>query len=274
MNKTVLITGSSSGIGKGTAKYFQEKGWNVIATMRTPEKEEELTQLENVLVTKLDVTDQTSIQNAVSEGIEKFGKIDVLVNNAGYGAFGPLEAFTRESMMRQIETNFIGVLDVMRAALPHFRANKNGTIINISSVGGVVTFPLNSLYHATKFAIEGVTESLVYELRDLGIKAKIVEPGGVATDFLGRSFDFNNDENLREYQPMMQKIMKAFESMGDNASNMATPTDAGAVIYEAATDGKNQIRYLIGEDAPMYLSAKFDNSEEDYIENTRKMYGI
>ena len=274
MSKTVLITGTSSGIGKGTAKYFQEKGWNVVATMRTPEKEEELTQLENVLVIQLDVTDLESVDRAVKAGIEKFGSIDVLVNNAGYGAFGPLEAFSWEAIMRQINTNLIGIINTTRAVLPHFRANKEGVIINVSSVGGKVTFPLNSLYHATKFAVEGLTEGLVFELQDLGIKAKIIEPGGVATDFLGRSFDFNNDETLTEYQPMMQKILGAFENMEDSRDKMATPKDAGAVIYEAATDGKDQIRYLVGDDASMYLSAKFDHSDEEYITNTRKMYGI
>lgn len=273
-NQTVFITGASSGIGKGTAKYFQENGWNVIATMRTPEKEKELIKLDNVLVTRLDVTNLESIYGAVNDGIEKFGRIDVLVNNAGYGAFGPLEAFSREGIQRQINTNFIGVIDVTRAILPHFRANKNGVIINVSSVGGKVTFPLNSLYHATKFAIEGLTESLVFELQDLGIRAKIIEPGGVATDFLGRSFDFNNDENLVEYQPMMQKIMKAFEHMGDSRDNMATPADAAAVIYEAAIDNTNKIRYLVGNDAQAFLSAKFDATDEEYIANTRKMYGL
>lgn len=119
MNKTVLITGASSGIGKASAKFFQEKGWNVIATMRTPEKEEELTQLDNVLVSRLDVLDVDSIDNTIKTGIEKFGKIDVLVNNAGYGAYGPLEAFKRESIVRQFNTNVIGLMDVTRAMPPH-----------------------------------------------------------------------------------------------------------------------------------------------------------
>ena len=131
MNKTVLITGASAGIGKETAKYFQEQGWNVIATMRTPEKEEELIALDNVMVTRLDVTDPDSINAAVAAGIEKFGQIDALVNNAGYGAYGPLEAFPRENIVRQFNTNVIGLLDVTRAVLPHFRENKSGTIVNI-----------------------------------------------------------------------------------------------------------------------------------------------
>jgi NADP-dependent 3-hydroxy acid dehydrogenase YdfG len=160
MNKTILITGASSGIGKDTSKLFQLKGWNVIATMRSPEKELELTKLDNTLVVRLDVLELDSIQNAVEEGVQRFGKIDVLVNNAGYGAYGPLEAFPRESVLRQFNTNVIGLLDVTRALLPHFRKNKNGVIVNISSIGGKMTFPLGSLYHGTKFAVEGISEAL------------------------------------------------------------------------------------------------------------------
>jgi NADP-dependent 3-hydroxy acid dehydrogenase YdfG len=121
--KTILITGSSSGIGKETAKYFQSKGWNVIASMRSPENEQELTKLANVLVTKLDVLDLNSIHETVEKGILKFGKIDVLLNNAGYGAYGPLESFSREKILRQFNTNVIGLLDVTKAVLPHFRKN-------------------------------------------------------------------------------------------------------------------------------------------------------
>lgn len=164
MNKTILITGASSGIGKITAKYFQEKGWNVVATMRTPEKEEELIPLDNVLVTRLDVQDSASIKDAVSAGIEKFGKIDVLLNNAGYGAYGPLEATPMEKIRRQFNVNVIGLMETIKAVLPHFRANKDGIIINISSIGGKMTFPLGSLYHGSKFAVEGLSEALSFEM--------------------------------------------------------------------------------------------------------------
>mgnify|MGYP001171534671 FL=1 len=145
MPKTILITGSSSGIGKVTAKLFHEKGWNVIATMRTPEKERELTALENVLVARLDVQDHTSIHDAVQLGIKRFGKIDVLLNNAGYGAYGPLEATSIEKIRRQFDVNVIGLLDVTKAILPHFRQNKDGMVINVSSIAGKMAFPLGSL---------------------------------------------------------------------------------------------------------------------------------
>lgn len=249
MRQTILITGASSGIGKETAKYFQSNGWNVIATMRNPKKEIELTNLENVLVTKLDVLDLSSINQAITIGIQKFGGIDVLLNNAGYGAYGPLESFPREKILRQFNTNVIGLLDVTRAILPHFRENKKGMIINISSMGGKITFPLGSLYHGTKFAVEGISESLRYEVEQFGGKVKIIEPGAIATDFAGRSFDFNHDEKLTDYKHIVNKISTAFPKMIENAS----PTDiVTKVIYEAATDGSNRLRYLVGKDAKMF----------------------
>jgi NADP-dependent 3-hydroxy acid dehydrogenase YdfG len=249
MKKTILITGASSGIGKDTAKYFQSKGWNVVATMRSPENEKELKALDSVLVTKLDVLELNTIDDAIENGIKRFGKIDVLLNNAGYGAYGPLESFPREKILRQFNTNVIGLMDVTRAILPHFRQNKNGIVINISSMGGKMTFPLGSLYHGTKFAVEGISESLRYEMEQIGCKVKIVEPGAIATDFAGRSFDFNHDENLKEYQNVVNKIMTVFPTMIKSASPVNI---VSKVIYEAATDGKSKLRYMAGKDAKMY----------------------
>ena len=131
MTKTVLITGTSSGLGRATAKLFQAKGWNVIATMRSPEQEAELTQLENTLVTRLDVQDPASIQSAVQAGLAAFGRIDALVNNAGYGAYGPLEATPMEKIRRQFDVNVLGLLATTQALRPHFRANRSGVIIQL-----------------------------------------------------------------------------------------------------------------------------------------------
>lgn len=249
MKQTILITGASSGIGKETAKLFHSKNWNVIATMRNPEKETELYKLSNLLVTRLDVLDLDSIDNAIQQGIMKFGKIDVLLNNAGYGAYGPLESFPRERVLTQFNTNVIGLLDVTRAILPHFRQNKSGTIINVSSMGGKITFPLGSLYHGTKFAVEGISESLRYEVEQFGCRVKIVEPGAIATDFAGRSFDFSHDESLTEYKNIVAKITNAFPTMVKNASPASVVTN---VIFEAATDGKSKLRYMAGRDAKTY----------------------
>jgi NADP-dependent 3-hydroxy acid dehydrogenase YdfG len=149
MNKTILITGSSSGIGKATARLFHQRGWNVIASMRSPDAEAELTALPDVLVTRLDVEDPASITAAVEAGIARFGAIDVLLNNAGYGAYGLLEATSMAKIERQFGVNVLGLLAATKAVLPHFRARRSGTIVNISSIGGKFAFPLGTLYHGT-----------------------------------------------------------------------------------------------------------------------------
>lgn len=271
MNNTILITGASSGIGKATAKLFQAKGWNVIATMRSPEKENELTQLDNTLVTRLDVTDSPSIKEAVATGIEKFGLIDVLVNNAGYGAYGPLEAFPIEKIRRQFDTNVIGLLETTKAVLPHFRANKAGTIVNISSIGGQMTFPLGTLYHGTKFAVEGLSDALHYELEAFGVKVKIVEPGMIRTDFGGRSFDFVNDETMEEYQGTIQKLFAHWGGGGDIASD---PNVVSEVIWTAVTDGKNTLRYQAGVDAVEILNNRKALDDETFIGGMKQQMGL
>lgn len=271
MSKTVLITGSSTGIGRAAAKYFQEKGWNVAATMRKPENEEELTGLGNVLVTRLDVQDLDSIESAVNETIEQFGKIDVVVNNAGYGAFGPLEATPRENIVRQFEVNTLGLLDVTRAVIPHFRNNRGGTIINITSIGGKMAFPLGSLYHGTKYAVEGISEALHYELSEIGCMVKIVEPGAIKTDFAGRSFDFNHDPSLTEYQNVVDKFMALVEPMMANA---ADPVVVAEVIFEAATDGKDQLRYTAGDDAQVFMANRKEQDDETFMKGVRAMLDL
>ncbi|AFY37636.1 Estradiol 17-beta-dehydrogenase [[Leptolyngbya] sp. PCC 7376] len=271
MANTVLITGSSSGIGKATAKYFQEKGWNVIATMRSPQKETELTELENVLVTRLDVTDSESIESAIKAGLEKFGKIDALVNNAGYGAFGALEGFPIDKIRRQFDTNVIGLLETTQAVLPHFRQQKSGTIVNVSSVGGKMTFPLFSLYHGTKFAVEGISESLHYELEPIGIKVKIIEPGAIATEFAGRSFDFVNDESLSEYQDITNKLLGAFETIGSQSSPASVVAE---VIWTAVTDGTKTLRYTAGEDAKVFMANRKALDDETFINGLKEQFGL
>jgi len=271
MSKTILITGASSGIGKATAKLFYEKGWNVVATMRTPEKETELTTLDNVSVTRLDVLNSDSITQAIQQGIEQFGKIDVLLNNAGYGAYGVLEATPSDNIRRQFDVNVLGLLDVTKAILPHFRKNKAGILINISSVGGKMTFPLGSLYHGTKFAVEGISEALSFEMEAIGCKVKIVEPGVIKTDFGSRSLDFNNDESLIEYQKLVGKLFNSFESLADNASEASVVAN---VIYEAATDGTDRLRYTAGEDAKMLVANRKASDDKSFIQGIKDQFGI
>jgi len=271
MNKTILITGASSGIGRATAILFQAKGWNVIATMRNPEKETALQQLDHVIVTRLDVSDNASIQTAFEAGIQAFGSIDVLLNNAGYGAYGPLEAFSSEKIARQFNTNVIGLLEVTKAVLPHFRQHKKGIIINVSSIGGKLTFPLGSLYHGTKFAVEGISESLSYEVEQFGGQVKIIEPGMIATDFAGRSFDFTHDETMIEYQPIVGALMTALPVMVQHASPVSM---VAAVIFEAATDGKHQLRYTAGADAAMLVANRNLSDDATFMGGIKTQFGL
>ena len=273
MRKTILITGASTGIGRATTKLFQEKGWNVIATMRSPEKEEELDKLENVLVSKLDVLELDTIESAIAIGIETFGKIDVVLNNAGYGLMGTFESAKRESIMRQFGVNVQGLFDVTQKTLPHFRANKNGMFINISSVGGKMTFPLMPLYHSTKWAVEGFSESLRWELNQIGLKVKIVEPGGVATDFGGRSMDLQHNEELSEYNEFVGVFMQAMSAATDPA-NMSKPQQIAEVIYTAATDGKDTLRYRAGADAEQLLTARATMTDEEFFGMQKQKFGI
>lgn len=251
MTKTVLITGTSSGLGRATARLFYAKGWNVIATMRTPELETEFNSLDRMLVTRLDVLDTASIQQAVDAGITRFGHIDVLINNAGYGTYGPLEATSLEAIRRQFEVNALGPLATIKAVLPHFRERRAGSVVNISSMGGRVAFPLGTPYHGTKFALEGMSEALQYELGEIGVRVKLVEPGMIKTDFGGRSFDFNNDADLIEYQPFVQSVMSAF---GPIMAVGAEPEHIAEVVFKAAIDQTDQLRFEAGEKVALIRS--------------------
>lgn len=273
MKKAILITGASSGIGRATAKLFQEKDWNVIATMRSPEKETELNELSNVYVTKLDVLDLESIESAINKGIEKFGKIDVVLNNAGYGLMGTYESAKRESIIRQFGVNVQGLFDVTQKALPHFRKNKDGMFINISSIGGKMTFPLMPLYHSTKWAVEGFSESLRWEMAHIGVKVKIVEPGGVATDFGGRSMDMQHNSDLSEYNDFVGKFMEAMQAAMDPA-NMSKPEQIAEVIYTAATDGTDTLRYRAGADALQLLDARSKMTDEEFFAMQKQQFGL
>ena len=271
MKKTVLITGASTGFGKLTAKKFQQEGWNVIATMRSPEKETELIQLNNVLVNQLDVTDNESITKAVTEGLERFGKIDVLINNAGYGIFGPMEDAKEEQFRRQMEVNYFGLINVTKAVLPHFRNNKNGIIINYSSIGGRVTFPYTSMYHATKFAVEGLTESLQYELNPFGIHLKLIEPGAFNTDFANRSMDWVAIEEDNEYKPKLDAFLKAAEVMIQAGQD---PQEVADKTFEAATDNTSQLRYPVGADAAQLLIARSQMDDVQFKEMIAAQMGL
>lgn len=269
MKKVILITGASSGIGKAAAQYFAASDWNVIATMRSPEKETVLNLLDNVFVTGLDVQDPATISSAIEAGIARFGHIDAIVNNAGYGQFGIFEAMTPEQVYKQFDINVFGVMNTIRAILPYFREQKSGTILNVSSGAGKFTLPTISMYAASKFALEGFSEALSFELSALNIRVKIVEPGGTHTNFNAVSAGgFAYDESLSDYMPFMTAIGKMFNDM---ATASVTAEDVAAVIYKAVTDGTDTLRYPIGNaDFMQRLAARQELPDQEYIESIKK----
>lgn len=271
MSQTILITGCSTGIGKATALYFHEKGWNVVATMRTPEKGADLAALDNVLVTRLDVTDPASITAAVDATLERFGQLDALVNNAGYGAFGPLEATPIESIRRQFDTNVIGLLETTKAVLPHMRSRKSGVIVNISSVAGKMTLPIGALYHGTKFAVEGISESMQYELEAIGVRVVLIEPGAIKTHFGDTSIDISNDESLTEYQPLVQSFTNAIGSLMENASEAV---EVAEIIYESVTTETPKLRYPAAGGAEDFLANRASLDDAAYVTHMKEMFGL
>ena len=244
--KTILITGASSGIGKATAKYFAEQGWQVAATMRNPAKETELNTLENVKLFALDVTDSASIDSAFEAIRMAYGTIDVLFNNAGYCLFGPLELSTEKQIRDTMDVLVIGVMLMTKKFLPLLRENGGGTIINTSSVGGVLTLPMTPTYHAAKYAVEGLTEALSYELAPFHIDVKTIEPGGIKTDFWNRSFIMTEGVENSPYAREAGTALNGFLAPRDPAQdNRADPRDVAEVVYRAATDGTHHWRYTV-----------------------------
>lgn len=266
MQKTIFITGASSGLGKTAAKLFHSKGWNVIATMRNPERETELRQFENIKLFRLDVSEKDEIENMISELLENY-TIDVVLNNAGYGLIGPLEAFSDEQMQKQIDTNVMGVIRVTKAFTPYFRLKNQGVFINITSTFGFMGFPTCSVYSAAKFAVDGFSECMAYELAQFNIKVKVVAPGGIQTDFAGRSIDGASHDS---YQKIISKVQQGYSP--EQIAKYSKPEDIAQVIFEAATDGENQFRYIAGKDARELYNERLTCGAEKQVQKIRSEF--
>ena len=266
-----MITGTSSGIGKATVFEFAKRGWNVVATQRNPEKDTDFDKLPNVKMYSLDVTNLESIQQTMTSIKKEFGKVDVVVNNAGYGVDGVFEAMSDEIIEKQFDTNVFGLMRVTREAIKLMRPDGGGTIIQISSMGGKITFPLYSIYHATKFAVEGFTESLHYELAQFNIKMKLIEPGPIVTDFYGRSRQFIKPNDTNEYDGFIKKFNDAAEKVMKEAEG---PEVVAKMIFKSATDNRNQMRYAVGKPGPMLLKLRKLLSDKLYFLMVKKSYNL
>jgi NADP-dependent 3-hydroxy acid dehydrogenase YdfG len=234
--KVILITGASSGIGLASAIFFAKQGWNVAATMRNRKSLNEFEHYTNIKSFELDVTSVESIKNALEDVLKTFVKIDVLFNNAGYALAGPFEAISDEDVRKQFETNLFGVMNVTRAVLPHFRAQKSGIILNTTSSGGNFTFPLYSVYNSTKWALEGFMEALQYELAAFNIVIKNLAPGAVKSEFT-KSTSFISSSDYDDYANKVQGNMIASYQHAPGADTVAK------IAFKAATDNKSKLRY-------------------------------
>jgi NAD(P)-dependent dehydrogenase (short-subunit alcohol dehydrogenase family) len=263
MNKTIFITGASSGIGKATAKLFAAKGWNVIATMRKPENETELNLLGNVKLLALDVTNVAQIKDIAQQAMN-LGPVDVVFNNAGYGLLGVLEAITDEQLVQQMETNFLGVVRVTQAFIPAFRARRSGLFITNTSSAGLMAFPVSSMYDASKWALEGWSESLSFELGQFGIGIKNIEPGLVSTGIAEKSV-------LVSHPAYEELTNKFFALTGDPANAVSTPDQIAQVVYDAATDGTDTLRYVCGEDAKALYAQRLAVGDEAFRKGVQQM---
>ena len=266
-HRTIFITGASSGLGRATAKLFASKGWKVIATMRNPAKEPELDKLLGVVLLPLDVTDSAQIKRTV-ERVVTTGGVDVVFNNAGYGLAGPLEGLTDEQIARMVNTNLMGTILTTKAFIPHFRERRAGLFINTTSIGGLVAVPFNSVYHATKWALEGWSESMAFELNRFGIGMKTVLPGGMKTDFFTRSFDTGRHE---AYDKLVDRVMGAITAP-QQMESYSSPEQIAEVVYEAATDGKDQLRYVAGADAKAIYAMRQQMGDEAFRKAMDKQF--
>lgn len=257
--KVVLITGCSSGMGLATSIYLAGKGYKVYATMRNLEKKTELlSEAEkanvSVEILQLDVTDDASVKNAVKKIIDKEEAIDVLVNNAGYGSGGFLEDYSMDEIKDQFETNFFGLIRVTQAVLPSMRKQKSGMIVNISSIGGLISMPVLSIYNASKFAVEALTESLRVELAPFGIKATAIEPGNMRTNF--KKTVKAAQRSQMPSSPYYKK-MKYFEKNIDKITqDVDDPILVAKAIYSAISSTNPRRGYLVGKGSSSLIALK------------------
>ena len=273
VEKVALVTGSSSGIGFETALLLSKSGFHTYASMRNLEKSKNITEIVNtenlpLRVIQLDVNDDISVKNAINKIIAENGRIDVIINNAGYGLFSPIEDITLDQVKEQFETIFFGVVRLVKEVLPVMRKQRNGIIVNVSSGAGRVAIPVSSAYVATKFALEGLSESMRYELKEFGINIIIIEPGVIMTNFVeNMKTAGTRSRSESPYADLIGRTLKGFGGLMDNSS---PPKLVAEAILNAITSKEPEIRYVVGDDAKSIMKVRKSTSDKEF-ENW--MYG-
>jgi short-subunit dehydrogenase len=267
--KVAIVTGSSSGIGYATSLLLARNRFHTYATMRNIEKSGDIQEIANkerlpLQVIQLDVNDDASIRNSIKRVERENERIDVLVNNAGYGLVGAFEDLSVEEIKSQFETNFFGVIRLTQQVLPIMRKQKSGTIVNVSSGAGRIGFPGMSAYVSSKFALEGLSESMSYELEPFGIKVVIIEPGVIRTNFKKNSVISKkslDNSSISPYSSIIQKIDSSISSIIEHAT---PPEEVAKAILHAITSNNPELRYLVGNDMIMMAETKKSMSDEDF----------
>lgn len=274
MTKTILITGASSGIGRSAARKFATEGWNVVATMPDIAATHGLTESSRLLIAPLDVRDETQCAQAVATASARFGRVDALLSNAGFGQYGAFEAISPQQIEDQFAVNVFGAMNVLRAVLPGFRARGHGLVLVTSSAGARVGLPTSELYISSKFALEGFFESVWYELRAVGVGVKLIEPGGVDTGF-HEVADRRTAAGggIEAYENMYRKIVANRDRIIASGELVSADTVADA-IFDAATDGTSRLRYVVGEDAEALVAAVHDKPEAEVLGMIARQYGL
>jgi NAD(P)-dependent dehydrogenase (short-subunit alcohol dehydrogenase family) len=268
-----VVTGSSSGIGFETSLLLARNGFFTYATMRNLGKSNKIIELKqkeklHLEVLKLDVADDKSVKEAIEKIANEQETIDVLVNNAGYGLLGPLEELSIEEFKEQFEANVFGVIRVTQSVLPIMRMQRHGTIVNISSVAGRMGFPLTPAYVSSKFALEGLSESMAYELEHFGIKVILIEPGVIKTNFdnnlkIGKNVSTTTNDYCSPYAEITEKRIAAFKPRFKNGSS---PIEVAKVILNAITSRNvpPESRYLVGNDAFKLMEIRKNKSDKEF----------
>ena len=264
MNKVALITGASSGIGFETSLTLARNEFRTFATMRNLSKSRKIREIAKkerlpLTVIPLDVNDNASIRTAIQNILVEAKRIDVVINNAGYGLFGAVEDLSMDKIIDQFETNFFGVVRVVKSVLPIMRNQHSGTIINISSMVGRVAMPLNSVYVASKFALEGFSESIRHELSKFGINVILIEPGIVRTGFFDNLQKSKNEAAKSPYSALLKRRLSRFKSVSE--SNSSSPSQVAKAILKALQSKSSNFRYIVGEDAIIVLEKRKDLSD-------------